>query len=250
MDVYEITITKAQLQSLPNVERVLVLQFGHVSNELTFLNKLLLMVSDTRTNGLENKAMAAQAMIVIRLYIGKVFEAWRMLERDYFGSPLSKTLDAALDPEGKNSLQVVKTYFGKKNLLSSIRNDFSFHYWAKHLPKAMNAFDESRKFKLILGEAYANTLHKYSEDFVTVAMLEASGESEPQAAIDKVVGDLVSIGGKMNNFLLHGLAAVFLNRLGKSWEDFEYIVHKIEPTQNIEKFKVPFFFHLGEQHES
>ena len=250
MDVYEIKITKAQLQSLPEAERVLVLQFGHVCNELSFLNKLLLMVSDTKTDSLEKKAMVAQAMIVIRLYIGKVFEAWRMLERDYFGSQLSKSLEATLDAEGKNSLQAIKTYFGKKNLLSSIRNNFSFHYWAEHLPKAMNAFDDSREFQLILGGAYANTLHKYSEEFVTVAMLETSGESEPQAAMDKVVGDLVSVGGKMIDFLGHGLAAVFQNRLGKSWEDFEYTVHNIEPKENIEKFKVPFFFQLGERHES
>jgi len=250
MDVYEIKITKKQLQSLPDVERILVLQFGHVCNELSFLNKLLLMVSDTEAEGLEKKAMVAQAMIVIRLYIGKVFEAWRMLERDYFGSKLSKSLDTKLGPKGKSSLEALKTYFVKKNLLSSIRNDFSFHYWAEHLPKAMNAFDDSREFQLILGEAYANTLHKFSEEFVTVAMLEASGESEPQAAMDKVVGDLVFVGRKMIDFLGHGLAAVFESRLGKSWEDFEYTVHKIEPKENIEKFKVPFFFQLEERYKS
>lgn len=250
MDVYEIKITKAQLQSLPDTERVLVLQFGHVCNELSFLNKLLIMVSDTNTDGLEKTAMVAQGMIVIRLYIGKVFEAWRMLERDYFGSQLSKSRDKTLGAEGKSSLQAIKTYFGKKNLLSSIRNDFSFHYWAEHLPTAMKAFDESREFQLILGGAYANTLHRYSEEFVTVAMLEASGEKEAQAAMDRVVGDLVSVGGKMIDFIGHGLAAVFRNRLGKSWKDFEYSVHKIEPRDNIEKFKVPFFFRLGERHES
>jgi hypothetical protein len=249
VDVYEIKITKDQLQSLPDAERILVLQFGHVCNELSFLNKLLLMVSDTKTEGLEKKAMVAQAMIVVRLYIGKVFEAWRMLERDYFGSQLSRSLDTTLDSEGKNSLKALKIYFGRKNLLSSIRNDFSFHYWAEHLPKAMNAFDDSREFQLILSGPYANTLHKFSDEFVTVAMLEASGENDPQVAMDKVVGDLVSVGGKMINFLEHGLAAVFQNRLGKSWEDFEYTVHKIEPKENIETFKVPFFFQLEERRE-
>ncbi len=250
MDVYDIKITKSQLQSLPEAERILVLQFGHVCNELSFLNKLLIVVSDTNTKGLEKKAMAAQSMIVVRLYIGKVFEAWRMIQRDYFGSRLSKTLDTELDEEGKKSLEALKTYFGRNNLLSSIRNNFSFHYWAEHLPKAMNAFGDSHEFQLILGGAYANTLHNFSEEFVTVAMLEASGEHQAQAAMDKVIGDLVSVGGKMIDFLGHGLAAVFQNRLGKSWEDFEYTVHKIEPKESIEKFKVPFFFQIGERRES
>lgn len=250
MDVYEIRISKKQLQSLPDAERVLVLQFGHVCNELSFLNKLLLIVSDTSSQGLKKKAMAAQAMIVIRLYAGKVFEAWKMIERDYFRSQLSKSLDANLSSGGKSALEALKTYFGRNNLLSSVRNDFSFHYWSEHLPEAMKAFDDSREFHLILGKTYANTLHAYSEDFVTVAMLQASGESEPQAAMDKVVGDLVFVGGKMIDFLGHGLAAVFENRLGKSWEDFEYTVYKIEPDADIEKFKLPFFFELNEQHES
>jgi len=242
MDVHEITITKSQLESLPDAERILVLQFGHVCNELSFLNKLLLMVSDTNTVGLENQAMVTQSMIVIRLYIGKVFEAWKMLDRDYFGNKLSKSLDKRLDQEGKNSLLALKRYFGRENLLSTIRNDFSFHYWADHLPKAMDAFDSSSEFQLILGQNYANTLFKFSDQFVTAGMLEASGRDAPRAAMDKVVGDLVSIGGKMIDFLGHGLAAVFENRLGKSWEDFGYKIHKIEPKENIEKFKVPFFF--------
>lgn len=233
MDVYEVRITKKELQSLPDAERILVLQFGHVCNELSFLNKLLLMVSDTKTEGLERKAMVAQAMIVIRLYIGKVFEAWRMLERDYFGSQLSRSLDTKLSPEGKSSLDALKVYFGKKNLLSSIRNDFSFHYWAEHLPKAMNACDDSREFQVILGETYANTLFKFSDEFVPRGMLEASGESEPEAAMDKVVEDLVSVGGKTIHFLAHGLVAVFENCLGKSWKDLEYTVHKIEPKKPL-----------------
>lgn len=248
MDVYEIRISKKQLQSLPDVERVLVLQFGHVCNELSFLNKLLLIVSDTASQGLKKKAMVTQAMIVVRLYAGKIFEAWKMLERDYFKSQLSRSLDAKLSPEGKRSLGALKTYFGRNNLLSSVRNDFSFHYWSKHFPEAMNAFDDSREFYLILDKASANTLHSYSEDFVTVAMLQASGESEPQAAMDKVFGDLLFVGGKMIDFLGHGLVAVFENRLGKSWKDFEYTVYKIEPDADIEKFKLPFFFELKEQH--
>lgn len=247
MDIYEIKITKAQLQSLPDTERLLVLQFGHVCNELSFLNKLLLMVYDPKAEGLKNKAMVAQSMIVIRMFIGKLFEAWKMLERDYFGSRLSKSIDIKLAPKGKTSLDALKAYFGKSSLLSSIRNDFSFHYWDDHLSKAINAFDDSHEFQLILGQAYANTLHKYSDELVTFAMLETTGESEPRAAMDKLVGDLVFVGGKMIDFLGHGLAVVFEHSLGKSWEDFKYTAHKINPKENLEDFKIPFFFQTEER---
>lgn len=246
MDVYEITITKAQLQSLPDTERVLVLQFGHVCNELTFLNKLLLIVSDTDTKGIENMAMVTQSMIVIRLFIGKVFEAWRMLGRDYFGNQLSKTLDTELSEEGKKALKALKSYFGKSNLLSTIRNDFSFHYWSDHLTDAMNTFEDSKEFKWIHGSAYANSLFKFSDEFVSVAMLGASGGSEAEAEIKRIIGDLITVSGDMNTFLVNGIATVFKKRLGESWEDFDYTTHKITPNENIRTFRVPFFFQLEE----
>ncbi len=51
------------------------MQLGHVCNELAFFNKLLLIVSDTNVDGVEERARATQAMIVTRLFIGKAAEA-------------------------------------------------------------------------------------------------------------------------------------------------------------------------------
>ena len=242
MDICELKITKAELQTLTDFERILVLQFGHVCNELTFLSKLLIVVNDANATGLEKTAMDAQAMIVIRLYIGKLFEAWRMLERDYLRNQLSRSL--VIDPIGAASLQEMKAYFGRKNLLCGLRNNFSFHYSSKHLSKAMDAFDDSREFQLFCGETYTNTLHSYSEEFVTVSMLEASGEKTLKLAMNKIGEDLVFIGGKMIDFLGYSLAAIFEYRLGKSRHDLGASIHKIEPKENIEAFRVPFFFQV------
>ena len=247
MNVYDIRIPKKALQSLPDREQVLVLQFGHVCNELSFLNKLLTVVSDTESQGLKKKAMAAQSMIVVRLYIGKVFEAWKMIERDYFASQLCRSIDARLGPEGQKALEALKQYFGKSNLLSTVRNQFSFHYWSEHLPDAMNAFPDSHEFSLMLQKTYTNTLHTYAEDIATVAMLQATGERDAKAAMDRVVGDLIAVSGKMIDFLGSGLAAVLAEFLGKSWGDFEHTVHSVEPDANMETFKLPFFFDLNKQ---
>ncbi len=171
MEVFEINITKSQLESLPKEERTLVLQFGHVCNELSFLNKLLLIVSDTETEGLRNSGMVAQSMIVARIFIGKVFEAWRMLERDFFSSKLSKEIEPLLPEEGKNNLKQLKQYFGKSNLISIIRNQYSFHYISDHMKDILKPFDDKRTFKLIVGPGYANTLHHFSEEIISTSML-------------------------------------------------------------------------------
>lgn len=242
MDVHDIRIPKQQLERLPDAERVLVLQFGHVCNELSFLNKLLIIASDTTSQGIKKQVMAAQSMVVVRLYVGKVFEAWRMIERDYFASKLCQTLDAKLGPEGQSALESLKQYFGRTNLLATVRNDFSFHYWSEHLPDAMKAFPDSHEFHLLLQKTYTNTMHVYAEDLATVGMLQATGASDAQTAMDNVMGDLIRVGGKMIDFLGNGLAAVLSEFLGKSWDDFEYTVHSIETDAHIETFKLPFYF--------
>jgi hypothetical protein len=247
MEVYEITISKSQLESMPELERTLVLQFGHVCNELSFLNKLLLIVSDTGTEGIENSGMVAQSMIVSRIFIGKVFEAWRMMERDFFASKLSKEIEPKLPEEGKKTLKELKQYFGKNNLISTIRNEYSFHYISDHMAEILKAFDEKRKFKLILGPGYANTLHHFSEEIISMSMFDKTGCDKPQEAMDKIIGDLVVISGKMVQFLGYGLAQIFALRLGKSWEDFEYKKHEIEVKNQLVDYKLPYFFELDDK---
>ncbi len=247
MEVSEITITKNQLEDLPELERTLVLQFGHACNELSFLNKLLLIVSDTDTKEVNNSGMVAQSMIVARIFIGKTFEAWRMLERDFFASKLSKEIEPQLPEEGKDSLKKLKQYFGKNNLISTIRNQYSFHYVSHHMKDILTPFDDKKKFKLILGPGYANTLHHFSEELISFSMLGKTDCDKPQEAMDKIIGDLVSVSGSMIQFLGYGLAQIFILRLGKSWEDFEYKNHDIEVKEQLDEFKLPFFFNLDDK---
>ncbi len=86
MDIFTTRFSKRQINKLSPIERTLVFQLGHVCNELAFLHKLLPIVSDTEQEGVERTGATAQAMIVARIFVGKVFEAWLMLTKEYFGS--------------------------------------------------------------------------------------------------------------------------------------------------------------------
>ena len=109
MNVYEIPISKNQLDSIPADERVFFFQIGHLANELSTLNRLLLFVSNSDGfTDLERRARNAQAMLLIRLCSGKLFEAWQMLQRDFFGSKLSKEYEPLMDESGRNSLTEIK----------------------------------------------------------------------------------------------------------------------------------------------
>lgn len=246
MKIYEIKLTRGQFLSLPENERPLFFQLGHVFNELSFLNKLLYMVSDPDLEGIERKGMTVQSMIVARIFTGKVFEAWLMLDKELFKKNLMLELSPHLPEEAIQSLKELKSYFGKNNLLSIIRNKFSFHYLSEHIEEVFNNTDNEKEYSLLLGSTDANTMHDYAEQIASFGMLQKTGEKSWQEAMDKIIGDLIKISGLLKSFIGHLSASIFHLRLGESWEDFNWVEHEIDNVNDLEGFKIPFFFNEDE----
>jgi hypothetical protein len=242
MRIHRIAIPKSKLVAIPPTERVFFIQLGHICNELSFFNKLLIFTSNQAGEGLDRKTMTTQSLIVARVFIGKVFEAWEMLKRDFFRSKLSKELEPSLSDDGKAALDQLKKYFGGSNLLATIRNKFSFHYFSKIIEKSFSAFGDDKVFELYLAKNYANTLHYFSEEIVSTGMLDKTGKSTQQEAMDQLVGDLVDVSGKITDFTGHALAAIFERNLGQSWDEFETDSIDVETESDLEEFKIPFFF--------
>lgn len=64
--------------------------------------------------------------------------------------------------------------------------------------------------------------------------------------MDKIIGDLVEISGKLLTFIGHLSAAIFHLRLGESWDDFDWEEHDVDAPENLEDFKIPFFLEVRE----
>lgn len=246
MKVYELQIPKSDLETIPKAKRNIFLLFGHVHDELTFLNKLLLLVSDTDSRGVERQAMATQAMIVGRLYCGKLNEAWEMIRKRYLKKNIEKVINPQLSERGRDALDYLMNYFSdRKNLLHRIRNDYSFHYNVKHIPGSLDQFDDDHIFPLIMADHVANSLHRCSEEFITVGMLSATAETDTQRAMDRMFKDIIIVGGRMITFLGTVAAAIVHAHLGRSLDDFKYQEHEIDAYRDLTEFKIPYFMELG-----
>lgn len=125
MNVFVVKFSKQDLLQLSSSERTLVLQLGHVCNELVFLNKLLLIVSDLEREGVERTAATTQSMIVVRLFIGKVFEAWLMLGKEYLGTDLRAEFDPLLSDDVVQSLAELK-WLVRKTCFHKFETSFRF----------------------------------------------------------------------------------------------------------------------------
>jgi len=190
MEIFKIPISEQQLDSIPADERLFFMQIGHLANELSTLNRLLLFVGNsTGTTELESQIRNSHALLLVRLCSGKLFEGWQMLQRDYFGSKLSMKYDLLLDESGKASLSKIKRYFSKKNLIKDIRDNFAFHYSSEDLQNQLQGFKDTGTLYFYLANADGNSFYSFADVFVGFAMLGKVPGADPQKAMDTLFGD-------------------------------------------------------------
>jgi hypothetical protein len=110
-------------------ERGLFLLFGYASNQVNVLWKLVIVATnETPENPIEQRISGAQSQIVVRLLIGVLFEAWRLVQGRLLGSELGKEFVPQLNGAATAALDRLKKAFGGSNMISAFRNDFPFHH--------------------------------------------------------------------------------------------------------------------------
>jgi len=193
MKIYDIPISKKHLDSFPNDERLFFVQIGHLANELLTLNRLLLFVSNSpTTTQLETRAKNSQALLLIRLCCGKLFEGWQMLQSSYFGSQLSKQFDGWLDENGQKGLDKIKQYFSKQNLIKDIRDNFAFHYSSGDLEAQLRVNEGTDTLNIYFGNAQGNSYYYFADVLVGRAMLRKVKGVEPQEAMNTLFENPIS----------------------------------------------------------
>ena len=142
-----------------------------------------------------------QASVLARICIGKIFEGWRLLKRSLFASSLSKKYEAKLSIAGSEALQNLKKYFGKKNLISEIRNGFSFHNPSfEAIRDLLASIPEEVELHMYLGTQHANSNYYLSEEIISRAMLSYVESNSLQEAMDRMYKELSEVSGWLVEF--------------------------------------------------
>lgn len=94
-----------QLRGIPDAERSLVVLLCHALNEVNTLNKLFFLCSqiDPEPRWIAH-CQAAQAFMLARPLIGKLNEAWGVVQKGYFGTKLSMTYADLLELSAAEAL--------------------------------------------------------------------------------------------------------------------------------------------------
>ena len=242
MKVYEIPISQQQLDSIPTDERLFFIQIGHLANELSTLNRLLLFVSNSAgTTELERRAGNCQALLLVRLCSGKLFEGWQMLQRDYFRSKLSKEYDSLLDESGKNSLNEIKRYFSKNNLIKDIRDKFAFHYSSDDLQNQLQRSKDVGTLYIYLGYAHGNSFYSFADVLVGSAMLSKVPGADPQPGMDALFVDPINGIKWFLDFIGSCMIVLAEKYLGTTLEALSANIIEVPNAKKWEDVHSPFF---------
>ena len=237
MKIYKVNLTKSELSSLPENELTFFLQACRMLNEINILHKVTFFSNRDGLSVVEERAQNSQSLFFLTILSGKLWESWELLQKDYFGSKLSKTYHNQLPDDAKDDLDNLKIYFGKPdNLVKQIRNNIAFHFDSDELMKQFKQSNDDEIFEIYLSGKQGNSCYFLPYALLLKAILEWTGITDPFKATDAFFSDLLKTAGLFINFLNHCLVTVAKNSFAWNLEEIE-----IQTPPRIDEIFLPFF---------
>ena len=244
INVTRIALPKEKLQTLTAEERSLFLLLGYASNQINALWKLVVVATnETDKNPVEEKVSAAQTQIFVRLLIGIMREALKLIEKRFLGSPLGKEYVPRLSAPAGEALTRLKKRFGAADKFVKIRDNFAFHHpslddMEAAFRLAVKSDGDDTDWCMYLNNALLNTFF-FASDFVLVhGMANAMGEPDVNEAHRKLLGDIAPIANDLSTFAFGFAEAIFIKYFG---ELTATRVAEIKGAAKIEDLRLPWF---------
>jgi hypothetical protein len=246
IDVMALDGAKEFLVKMTPAERGLFLLFGYASNQVNVLWKLVIVATnETPENPIEQRISGAQTQIIVRLLIGVLFEAWRLVQGRLLGSTLGKEFVPQLNCEATAALDRLKKAFGGSNMISAVRNDFSFHHpkpddmEAAFQAALKSGVMEEQDWGIYFTRTLLNTFFFVSDYVFAHGIALAVKDEDVNEAHKKLLMSLAPVANDFSEVAFDFARILFVKYLGP--ELGMTIVAKIEDPPNIDDLRLPFY---------
>jgi len=239
MKLFKVAISKSKLNLMPQNERIFFVLFGALLNDLSMFQKLMIFSTNRRTtNQVLRTAQNMQTLTLARFQIGILSEGYQLLQKNYFGNPLSKEYEPLLSKPAKQSLKNLKRYFStNENWMCSVRNRFCFHYpSSEEIEKLVDDAPASEVFEIFMSEFFGNCLFSMSNAIVNFGILKCMGSSDLESAMVKFLKDANKVSRWFGDFLGECLLVIANKYLG-----FEHTEVGIPEPPDINVIALPYF---------
>lgn len=238
--VHTLGYSKADLDKVPDAERLFYLMAGSVANDTAILNKALLASVENQDfgNRITNQGNSTGAVFILRMLSGRLAEAAKLTSRA--SKMIKAEYEAELSPAACAGFYAILKYFaGKSSLLLRVRDQMAFHHLSEFAAQAYQSLDDAHELGDYMHEAVGNTLYYTAEMLHYETLKNLSGLAHEEA-IQRWVDDAIEQSKNFGNFL-HGFAFVFAKRY-LPYEPTK-MVRETEavPVIDFSKLALPFF---------
>ncbi len=245
MKIVGICFSGKEFKELPKEIATAFVQFGHFSNELTFFFRLLnICIRTPATQEVERAASSFHLLMVTRLLAGKLAEGWKMVQRTFYGSKVSREFESLFSESETESLSMLKDYFGKGNILKNIRNEFSFHYGSDEIQNQIQDVEDEYRFHVYQSLGRASSFNGYAEDLVANSLLRVIPGPDSAARLKILIQDVVLVSENFQVFsgaVLENIARKYLSQClaGSEIEEIE-----LPNIARLSQLQFPFFYEV------
>jgi hypothetical protein len=202
------------LMDIHEPERILLLQLSVVLNEINILNKLLVFSNQQLSDQVLREAQNSQTYFLLTILAGKLFESYKVIKQDYFGTRLSREYNDLLTDDGRSALDKLKTYFSRsKNAVEILRNKAVFHYDDDLLREGIKATPDDEHLEMYFSEYTGNCFFYLGNVMYSNAVLDRIDPTDPYKAMDLLMGEILSTASLVLDFAKSCLSAVVSKHL-------------------------------------
>jgi hypothetical protein len=181
----------------------------------------------------------------VRLLIGVLWEAWRLVER-FLRTEVGKEFVPKLDPPARDALARLKKSFGGSNLIATVRNDFCFHHpkpddmVAAFKIAAASAEMEDADWGVYFTRTLLNTFYFVSDYVFAHGIARAVDGASVNAAHEKLLMSLAPVANDFSE-VAHGfVAALYLKYFGPD-DLVMTVVANVANAPNLDDLRLPFY---------
>jgi hypothetical protein len=245
LDILRMDVGKDLLGKMAKEERCLFLALGHASNQVNALWKLVIVLTNgDETDPVKQRLEGAQTQIFVRLAIGAMQEAWRLIEGRFLKRPLGREYLPLLDAPATEALERLKKRFGKLNRLAVIRNNYAFHH--PETDEVDAAFEkaaaaqgtEDADWAIYFNKALLNTFFFVSDFILVHGMANALAEPDVNEAHRQLLGEMAPVAHDLSEFTFGFALAIFRRYVGE--ELTMTLVAKVKDAPDIDELRFPF----------
>jgi hypothetical protein len=215
MKLHSVRLPVTVFSTMPDDDRGLLVLYGHILNEVNALNRLLACAAriEPGPTWLVH-AGSAQAFLLAKLQIGKLYEGWKATKDAYFSTKLSRTYGSLIGSPATEGIAKLKAYFGRKNVITSVRNGFAFHYSVEVARQPIAQSTEPEELAFYLHEHVGNSLYHFSEFVMNGSLLQGIDAKDIGAAMNRMLIELNEVTSWLNDFAQGVMIAILDRHVG------------------------------------